>query len=342
MKNLTLNIIISVLVYGNLFAQGPYNGSGNWLELDGIDDYASIANNPSLDIGIGSTDDFTIECFFYIPNSIDEGIQILLIKGGSYFLYLWMKHSEQDRIIFIIYINILKDYMGLTHDVDLIEGWHHLAASFDNEYTSEWDAMQIFLDGQRIENATNFEITPGIYNSTNPLSIGANIGANPFHGRIDEVRISDNIRYGSSYTVPTSDFIVDDNTRTLWHFNELTGSTSFNDMTTNDNNLTGYNGAQTLPDEYTQVYSINLNHQQKSKLTLIYPNPSNSGIFMFENKSLEKFEIEIYNINSQLIFKNKISGRSVKQIDLSCKSQGVYIIRIFNEKYNKTERLLIE
>ncbi len=342
MKYLIFIILVLIFVYGNLFAQGPYSGSSNWLELDGIDDYASIADNSSLDIGNGSTDDFTIECFFYIPNINNEGIQILLIKSSSYFLYLWLKDPEQDRIIFIIYINILKDYLGLTHDVDLTEGWHHLAASFDNEYTNEWDAMQLFLDGKRVENASNFEITPGIYNNTNPLCIGANNGVNPFQGRIDEVRISDKVRYGSDYIVPTSDFIVDDNTRALWHFNESKGSTLFNDITTNSNNITGYNGAQTLPDEYTEVHSIKLNQQQKPKLTLIYPNPSKSGIFMIENKIMEKFEITIYNINSQLIFKNKISGRSVKQIDLSGKPQGVYIIRIFNEKFNKTERLLIE
>ena len=51
---------------------------------------------------------------------------------------------------------------------------------------------------------------------------------NTFHGRIDEMRVSDILRYsGSTYTVPSSDFIDDANTRALWHYSEPLGSTSF-------------------------------------------------------------------------------------------------------------------
>lgn len=341
MKNFALIAVIMVLICGNLYPQGPYDGSGNWLELDGIDDFALIEDNSSLDLGNGSTDDFTIECFFYIPNISNEGIQILLIKSYSYFLYLWLKNPDLDRIIFFIYINILHDYFAIGHDVDLLVGWHHIAASFNNEYTNDWDAIQIFLDGKRVENASNFEITPGIFNSTMPLCIGANNGVNPFQGRIDEVRISDTIRYGSSYIVPTSDFVVDKNTRALWHFNESLGSTSFNDITANCNNLGGYNGAHTSPDENTQVNSIKLNQSLKPVL-LNYPDPSNSGIFIIENKNMENFEIAIYNINSQLIYKNRISEISVKQIDLSDKPKGIYIMGIYNEKFNRTEKFVLQ
>jgi hypothetical protein len=342
MKNVLLITLVFIAICVNISAQRPYNSSGNWLELDGIDDYASIENTPALDIGVGTTDDFTIECFFYLPNSVNEGIQIIMIKGGSYFLYLLLKDTEQDRIIFIIYTTIVKDYLGLIHYVDLLEGWHHLAASFDNEYTDDWDAMQIFLDGERVENATNFEITPGIWNSTEPFCVGANLGANPFQGRIDEVRISDIVRYDSLYTVPESDFIVDDNTRALWHFNESLGSTSFNDCTKNGNNLTGLNGAQTLSDDYTDVPHGELNNNQKPEFTVIYSNPANGGVFILKNESQDKFEIAIYNINGQILYRNNISRNSTKQIDLSYKQQGIYLLRIYNDRFNKIEKFIID
>jgi Ca2+-binding RTX toxin-like protein len=57
------------------------------------------------------------------------------------------------------------------------------------------------------------------------------------------------VRYTASYTVPSSGFTSDGNTRALWHFDEPACSTSFADSSGNGNTLTGQNGAQTgLPD----------------------------------------------------------------------------------------------
>jgi hypothetical protein len=232
-----------IFVYGNLFAQRPYSGSGNCLLLDGLNDYTSISDNSTLDIGTGATDDFTIECFFYIPDLNGTGSEWLFYKDLSYQLYITLSNTGKDRIYFRIYVDPIN-YNYVTYDANLSVGWHHIAASYDNEYATPADAMQVFLDGAMVVNAYNFGYSPGVYNSTSSLYIGGyNGGVNTYNGYIDEVRISDIIRYGSTYTLPTSDSPVDGNTRALWHFNELNGATVFNDATANNNTLTGNNGA---------------------------------------------------------------------------------------------------
>lgn len=45
-----------------------------------------------------------------------------------------------------------------------------------------------------------------------------------FQGEIDEVRISDTVRYTEEFSPPTVPFIPDNNTIALWHFDEGTGT----------------------------------------------------------------------------------------------------------------------
>jgi hypothetical protein len=133
-----------------------------------------------------------------------------------------------------------------ANPTDLSIGWHHAAAVFDNQPGGGNDTAAVYLDGSRIGLGTGLNFNPGIGNSASPLYIGAYAGVNPFHGWIDEVRLSDVVRYsGTSYSVPTAPFVSDANTRALWHFDEPAGSTSFGDSSANGNTLTGFNGAQT-------------------------------------------------------------------------------------------------
>jgi len=90
-----------------------------------------------------------------------------------------------------------------------------------------------------------------------------------------------------------------------------------------------------IPTSIDQSKSSNLLFQ-------IFPNPSKDGIFQIENISINKTEISIYDVNSKLLYKTYISGKEIKQIDLSDKTKGVYFVRLLNEKLDSTEKLIIE
>ncbi len=145
----------------------------------------------------------------------------------------------------------------------LSSGWHHIAASYENNTGTNWDYMYLYLDGSRVASfAGSFYYNPGLLPNNNNYNLGRFFGAtwNYFTDKIDEVRISDIARYGDPYTVPSSNFVSDGNTRALWHFDEVSGSTSFADATGNGNTLTGQNGASSLPVElisFTAEVTIN-------------------------------------------------------------------------------------
>ncbi len=244
-------ILFAVLLFQYSFAQGPYSGSGNWLELDGYDDYAYRSESDVdgyLDLGNTDGEDFTIECFFNVPNTDSDAQMGLIEKTGAYQIYMNMNPSTSDYIAFKI---------GGVHTIAvstvLSIGWHHIAASYDNNTGTNWDQMYLYLDGYRVAsyNSGSFYYNPGIPANDNSYNVGR-WWIGPwvyFSDKIDEMRLSNILRYGETYTVPIANFTSDANTLALWHFDEVSGSTSFADATGNGNTLTGQNGASTLPVE---------------------------------------------------------------------------------------------
>ena len=63
----SLAALVPVLLWAaSSRAAAPF---GNVLKLDGSDDYATIADNASLDIGDTDGEDFTVETSFYVSNA---------------------------------------------------------------------------------------------------------------------------------------------------------------------------------------------------------------------------------------------------------------------------------
>ena len=222
--------------------------SNNVLLLDGVNDYASAADSASLDLGIGASEDFTIETFFYVPDTTNTTVDTLVWKQGAYGLYILYSNTIQDRLIFRVNVGPLtNDYVYIFYNVDLSAGWHHVAAVYDNEFSATQDRLALYFDGSQVASGVGFDVTPGIYNSSSPVNIGAYLAINPANGPMEEVRFSNIVRYSGSYAVPSAPFINDANTRALWHFDEATGTTTFSDSSGHGNVLTGINGAKTGP-----------------------------------------------------------------------------------------------
>ncbi len=214
------------------------------LELDGTDDYASAPDSTSLDVGTGSTDDFTLETFFYVPDLANTTNDTLFWKNGAYGLYILYYTAQADRFIFRLYTDPVN-YVYIYYNVELTTGWHHVAAVFDNEYNASQDLIALYLDGSLAASNTAAEWTPGIPNSSSALNVGGYLGINPAQGWMEETRISNTVRYsGSTYTIPVAAFTSDGNTNALWHFDDGWGATTFVDSSSNGNTLTGVNGAK--------------------------------------------------------------------------------------------------
>lgn len=111
--------------------------------------------------------------------------------------------------------------------------WHHIAVT---RRRSDGQ-MQIFVDGVRqaignggTGNASYRNNRPTAYPNSDPyLVIGAEKhDAGPlypsYNGFIDEIRVSNNVRYTANFTRPSMTFLVDANTVALYHLNEGSGN----------------------------------------------------------------------------------------------------------------------
>jgi len=202
---------------------------------------AYVPDNPSLDLGLGPDDDFTVEGLFYVADLENTTIDSLFSKQYSYSLYVIYYNNQPDRFIYKIWVQPITDYVYIYYETDLDIGWHHVAITFDNEYTSNWDLMAIYVDGVLARNSVSTEWTPGINNSNQPTILGGS-----YIGQLEEMRISNTVRYsGLTYTVPVIPFTSDGYTRALYHFDETSGSIVFNDDSIYGNTLTGQGGAVT-------------------------------------------------------------------------------------------------
>jgi hypothetical protein len=342
MKTLyTYKILFSVLLFQFSFAQEPYSGSGNWLELDGTNDYTIAPDHSSLDIGIGDGENFTIECFFYVPDLLDENLEGIILKETAYWLYINMNTASPDRILF--FINGGSPTYIYT-DVNLTVGWHHVAACYINNTGTSNDDMNLFLDGSRIAiyGPGTFYHSPGINNSSSSFYTGMYWTGvvNTFRGRIDEVRVSDILRYsGSTYVVPSSDFIDDGNTRALWHYNEVVGSTSFDDASTNNNTQTGQNGAQVLLVELAKIIT-------DYQLMQNYPNPFNPRTsIQYAISSRQFVTLKAYDVlgNQIATIVNEEKPVGTYEINWNAANlpSGVYFYRIQAGSFVQTRKMIL-
>ena len=125
-----------------------------------------------------------------------------------------------------------------TNFSPVVDTWYHIASVIDASVPS----ITTYVDGtSKTLSCSGTGI--GINDGTANFNIGIGRSDVPdrwFPGLIDEVRISNNLRYSGNFTPQTDDFTDDANTMGLWHFNsDLTTDDSGNGNTlTNVNSVT--------------------------------------------------------------------------------------------------------
>lgn len=96
--------------------------------------------------------------------------------------------------------------------------WYALAGTYDGT------KLRLFVNGELVG---SFNTTGAIATSTKPLYIGSVEGqGDVFNGYVDEVRVSNIVRYPATYALPSTAFSPDANTLGLWHLDEGTGTTA--------------------------------------------------------------------------------------------------------------------
>lgn len=222
------------------------------LFLDGTNDYAIVPTNPSLDLGMGATQSFTIEFSFYLGRTNLDGYFPLLFREHSYELGVVFRTNYPSAALQFRLMTTSNDFSNVGASGSILKpGRHHVAAVYRNTPTQ--DVRMVFLDGLAVSRWAFDNLVDGIPPSSAPLQIGGVGGNYSFPGWIDEVRLSDCIRYTNDnapgfnvpYRIPKSPFTSDSNTVALWHFDEPPGATTFLDASGHGNDLTGRNGATT-------------------------------------------------------------------------------------------------
>jgi hypothetical protein len=189
------------------------------LELDGEEDFVSIAHNVVFDLG----QTWTVECWAVLD---DNSSPRPLIRKGD---------AQVDTASFYLYGNSSDDvasagyrinHLNLVHQVVSsttlgAEVWHHLALVNDGE------RLTLYVDGIT-EGSSPTDAEP-IVTDESDLFLGTNLRQGSFlEGKLDEVRISKVARYVDDFE-PAERFELDDQTAALWHFDEGEGNSVFDE-----------------------------------------------------------------------------------------------------------------
>jgi hypothetical protein len=196
-------------------------GANTAIEFFGeASDTVIAPDSDSLDI---DGKEFTMEAWVFPTgpqnaNGVDEGI--IINKEDSYEMAL----RAGDQFMFAINAGAWDWFGG---GKPTMNEWHHLAVTYDGTTSQTW------IDGEAGPSPTNANTLPIVPKDgdASPFQVGRRVccGNVPFLGIIDEVRISDSVRYTKDFAIPTAEFTPDKNTRLLWHLNEGSGTTVADD-----------------------------------------------------------------------------------------------------------------
>jgi len=79
--------------------------------------------------------------------------------------------------------------------------------------------------------------------------------------------------------------------------------------------------------------------EYKKEVLSIFPNPSDD-IINIEFENINNATIEIYNISGRLVF-SKVLNSKVEKIDITDLSEGIYFIKVRQEKNVIVEKLIV-
>lgn len=191
----------------------------------GTASYAGDGSSDSLrnnNLGSYATKDFTYE-FWMNPNSV----------SGNHWLGVLGSNTNNDFCAVMFYRNgstmrLYASSTGTSWDAasglalgTVVTGqWYHMAV------TRSGNTLKAYQDGVLYQTVT---LTNNLHSGT-AFAVGATArNGGSFNGYIDEVRVSNSVRYTSNFTPSSTAFTNDINTDILLHCDGLNGQTLFPD-----------------------------------------------------------------------------------------------------------------
>ncbi len=204
--------------------------------------YLEAPNSTSLSLN-GS--EMTMECWVYLTSSVSDW-RYIINKEYTYELAI----ASGNRLNVAIETSSPRgwfwSYQVGVEPVIPVGQWTHVAVSFNGT------DFRVFVDGDLkgtiTQDNNGYAVAGTITPSNNPLHIGRRDidPGDEFNGYIDELRISNKARYADDFAVQSAEFGVDNYTMALYHLNEEDGSTTFYDVSGNNNNATAFNNPSSI------------------------------------------------------------------------------------------------
>ena len=240
---------------------------GNYLVLDGVDDYAVLDFKTFGVLLPKGIDEFTVEAWVYPTTPLDKDtyaavlsqqVQINVVNGDQEGWEDDKKRIDWQKGDLILMLRAHLDIGGggaVTpfRPVALPPNqWHHIAYQAKGRETATIvnDFVHILPQSTTLaHDLSEFkrpkDFTLGGFGKKIEFHPGYFWGS--FAGYIDEVRISTTARYnvGKDGFTPRNKFKKDKETLALWHFDEPGGRQIFSDASGNSHHLVGENGART-------------------------------------------------------------------------------------------------
>ena len=247
----------------------PSPAGGNYLVLDGVDDYAVLDFETFGILLPEGTDEFTVEAWVYPTKPPAKNTTAIMLSQQVRMRVVSDKHRAYQRIKKLIdwkkgdlllitdaHVagwggNAVTPYFPITLAMNQ---WHHIAfqAKRRETITIVNDLVRILPQGTTIgHDLSKFwhpkDFTLGGFGEKVRVPNVANAILGSFTGYIDEVRISTVARYNVDKKgfAPHGKFKNDAKTVALWHFDEPGGMRKFSDASGNAYQLVGKNGAKT-------------------------------------------------------------------------------------------------
>ena len=239
---------------------------GNYLVLDGVDDYAVLDFKTFGVLLPKGTDEFTVEAWVYLTTSPDRNIyatilsqqvqiEVMSDNGGWEEIKKRINWQKGDLLLMMQgHITVVGKpaTTGFRPMALSPNHWHHIAYQSDGKQTATIVNDLADILPQRTTLAHDLagfkrpkDFTLGGFGKK--IKFHGDFFWGSFGGYIDEVRVSTVARYDVTKDgfTPRNKFKKDKETIALWHFDEPSGAQKFSDASGHAHHLTGQNGART-------------------------------------------------------------------------------------------------